>query len=426
MTARGTKALLALGAAAGSVVLIGAIAAACGQSVVGGDCASGYEACNGSCVPAGACTPGGLDARADGSLDGSFDDSALDGDGSDEVDDGAFIDGKGRDRPFIDGKQDGPDGGGDGGGDGVGEVPDGCPPPPYDTPANCGACGVVCSGDTPVCKGVDDAGTLGCSSPCAIGETYCAGVCVDTTIDAFNCGACGVVCPTGLCNGGKCRGARAGHVVAIGHDYAAATPTSAVAQVVVNAVFLPPSNPVRVLGFEQWSDATAVKNVGGALDAASASSGRKYTESVVVTEADFLAQLNIDKIDVAIIYDQPSAPAGMLATFGADVDAKLTSFTQSGGVIIVLDGGSATGEMPQLMTSAGLLDVSAHTTITGKTVDVVAFADAIGIGVLTPYLAPTRSVTLTTTEAPSPVAVVVVEEPTSKGAVVVHKVVRKP
>ena len=419
----------AVAAAFIAVVAFGSavVAASCGNSVVGGDCADGYELCSGACVLRGACTPG---------FDGGDSSILLDGDESD-VDDpdgvGRHDSDAGREDVSSTEASDADARSGDGA-DGDGRIPDGCPAPPFDNVSNCGACGVVCSGDTPVCKpvgsstdgGVDAATPFACASPCEGTEKLCSGVCVDTDIDPFNCGGCGIFCPTGLCNGGKCRGARTGHMVAIGHDYTSATPTSAVAQVVVNAVFLPSTNPVRVLAYDQYADPVAEANVGKILDAASIKSGRAYVRTVAASADEVLTKLNIDSFDLMLFYDQPKAPAGTLATLGVDLSAKLKSFNETGGVVVVLDGGGGIGEMPKFFTAAGLLGVSSQTTITGKTVDVVAPADAIGIDVLTPYLAPSKSVTFTLSDPPSSTSVVVVQEPTSTGPVVIHRVVRKP
>jgi Stigma-specific protein, Stig1 len=64
---------------------------------------------------------------------------------------------------------------------------------------NCGACGYVCAGSTPICN----QGTCG---NCPPGYTVCSGVCVDLLDDRLNCGACGNVCPDGYgCGIGECQ-----------------------------------------------------------------------------------------------------------------------------------------------------------------------------------------------------------------------------
>ncbi len=408
----------------------GALFAACGDTVVDGECADGYETCGGRCVRAGTCSPStdsGLDASADGSADGS--------DGSDTEDDVTSSDGHNDtldaasdvDRDAIDGETTTSDADTSplDGADGDVTPVDGCPAPPYVTPSNCGACGVTCSGDTPLCKD-DGTGRFACASPCTPPEKLCGGVCVDTTIDPLNCGTCGNVCPTGLCNGSTCRGARSGHAVVIGHDYATSLPTSAAGKVVSNGVFLPSTNPVRVLWLDQYADPGAESAVTKILDNTASLTGRTWKRTVAPTSSDVLTKLGIDAFEVLVVLDQPNAPAGELASIGGDLDAKITSFTQTGGVVVVLDGGGGRGEMPAFLDASGILSTSAHTTISGKTVDVIAPADAIGIDVLTPYFAASKSVTFTLTVAPSPSIVVVVQEPTSIAPVVIHRVVKKP
>ncbi|MBI2388821.1 MAG: hypothetical protein HYV09_04310 [Deltaproteobacteria bacterium] len=426
--------------------LIAVLAVGCGQAVVDGACADGYEPCDGACRPAGTCSllapDGGGDVTLDGTPDGVTDgggdgelDSA-DGDLDALVDDArdALVDdardalADGASDALADAATDGDldaladgAGAGDATGDAVG---DGCPPPPYTSTSHCGACGVVCSGATPMCKKALD-GSYGCGPVCDVPTTLCGTTCTDLEVDPVNCGGCGKTCPTGLCNGGKCRGARAGHVVIIGHDYVGAAPSLAVGRVVVNAVFLPPKNPVRVLAYEQYADAAAISSVKAILDAGALGSGRTYVKTTSTTLVDFRDRLRIDDYDVALIFDQPSAPAGALDTVGADMKLSLDSFSRVGGVVVVLDGGGGVGQMPSYLTSAALLATTGQTTVTGKALDVVAPGDAVGVGVLTPYSAPSRSVSLTTTEPPSSSLITVVSEPTSSKPVVLHRVVFK-
>ena len=65
-------------------------------------------------------------------------------------------------------------------------------------PANCGACGTVCTGNL-ACSG----GT--CSPTCLPGLDKCGNVCVDRKIDNNHCGACDNKCPAGQgCVNGQC------------------------------------------------------------------------------------------------------------------------------------------------------------------------------------------------------------------------------
>src|SRR5450432_2058511 len=65
---------------------------------------------------------------------------------------------------------------------------------------HCGNCATACTGTTPVCS------STGCSSSCPVGAIQCqGGACAVTSSDNANCGACGMVCSGGsACSGGSC------------------------------------------------------------------------------------------------------------------------------------------------------------------------------------------------------------------------------
>jgi len=406
----------------------------CGDAVVGGECADGYEYCDGACRPSSVCHPSDgagdvtVDAPSDSATDAGEADSTADSSASDStLSDSTLSDSSAVDSPDSPGAETTTGDTGVVGSDTsvVDTGPaDTCPAPPYNTTSNCGACGVACSGTTPLCKTKLD-GTFACGPVCDAPTTLCPAGCVDLDVDPSNCGSCGKVCPTGLCNGGKCRGAKAGHVVVIGHDFVGTTPAMAVSRVIVNAVFLPAKNPVRLLAYEQWADPVAIANVKAILDDGALASGRTYVKTSAMTLAEFRDRLLVDDFDAALVFDQPKAPAGALDTIGADTKLSLDSFSRIGGVVVVLDGASGVSEMPRFLTASTMLGTSGHTVVTGKPVDVVAPADAVGVSVLSPYSAPTRSVSFTVTEAPSASLVTVVSEPVSTRPVVLHKVVFK-
>lgn len=447
---------LALGGAIalGFAALAALAVPACSSPVVGARCADGYDPCGVRCVPSGTCggdaLPDASDAAdsrdatvpdvppaddADAIVDSTvvLPDTAIStdatdtgsaGDASDALDSTDCSDADAGLDVLVSA-------------DAADTNVDACPAPPFDSPGNCGACGVVCAGATPVCKPVAasaaDAGadasapTHACAPLCDPPTTNCSGSCIDLSIDSDNCGLCGTFCPSGLCNGGKCRGARVGHYVTIGHDYAGVVPSAAVAQVLANAVFLPTTNPVKVLAFDGWAD----KNFGGAVDSVgkilgSGKSGRAWSPTRVGTEAEILAKLNIDAFDVLLVYDQPNAPAGSLATLGDDLAAQLLSFGQSGGVVVVLDGGGGRAEMPWFLRQSGVLDVTEERSATGLTLETLAFSDAVGLGVLSSYLAPSRSVSFGLGAALSKDLVSIIDDPASSRPVVLHTVVRKP
>ncbi|MBL8600472.1 MAG: hypothetical protein JNK72_00965 [Myxococcales bacterium] len=73
--------------------------------------------------------------------------------------------------------------------------------------ANCGRCGAVCAGQTPLCATSD--GVTACSSGCASGQQRCDGACSNPQSDVLNCGTCGTVCAavanaTRACTSGRC------------------------------------------------------------------------------------------------------------------------------------------------------------------------------------------------------------------------------
>ncbi len=66
-------------------------------------------------------------------------------------------------------------------------------------PANCGACGHICSGTDNLCQQGN------CVSSCSGGQTKCGNSCVDTKTDKNNCNSCGNACSgTQTCNNGAC------------------------------------------------------------------------------------------------------------------------------------------------------------------------------------------------------------------------------
>lgn len=73
--------------------------------------------------------------------------------------------------------------------------------------ANCGTCGVVCSGATPVCNAPSSGGRR-CESVCGAVLSLCGASCVDTDTSLLHCGACGNACTpahgTGRCGAGAC------------------------------------------------------------------------------------------------------------------------------------------------------------------------------------------------------------------------------
>lgn len=386
------------------------LAGGCGSenSLVGGACAPGYEVCDGRCVPIGQCAgaDGSLDGPLDGAPDGSVDGS-LDGD----------LDGQ-ADGSSTDGSSDGSaaDGGADAG--------DACPPPPYTTAAACGACNVQCTAPNDTCR-LDGNAVYTCQPPCAAPTMLCDGVCIDVSSDPFNCGACGKVCPSNLCSAGVCQGATPGDIVVIGHDYRDALAGSSQAKVLTNAVFIPTTNPLRILSYERHAEPQAVANVKSIIKSAAGTRALAYTVSN--TAADLASPALAQSYDVVLVYDQRTGNAAALQAEGTSWKPHLATFTKAGGIVVALDGNAGQGNMPVLVTSAGLLDLAGHTTIpAGTRVNIVAPADRIATLVATPYGTFNRSVTFQSNEPSGGVVTWVAREDLNPGdgdPIVIHKVV---
>ena len=384
------------------------------NSVVDGSCAEGYSECGRRCVdtssdpehcggcsvgcaPGEACVGGVCGGALDGSVGGSLDGSA-------------------------DGSNDGSLEGGDVDGS-LGDGSDACPPPPYVTAAACGACGIVCTAPNSRC--VNQGGTFACGPPCAAPLVECNGACVDLQNDPVNCGACGKFCPSNVCVAGVCQGSTPGDIVVIGHDYRTGAAASSQAKVLTNAVFIPRSNPLRILSYEQFADAGAVANVKGILQ--SAASGRTLAITVSTNPTALQSGTLSQAYDVIIVHDQQGGAPVALATIGAGWAAALQTFAKAGGVIVTLDGAGGQGGMPSLLTSANLLDLPSHQAIAaGSLIGIVAPSDSVGSLVIGPYGAYNQTVTLQPNEPNGGNVTYVARQivaGTPADPVVVHKIV---
>jgi hypothetical protein len=429
------------------------------NAVVGGSCAAGHTDCDGVCVEVvtdpdncGACghvcasgmcvggscgshTDGSTDARRDAPRDGGTRDAiTTDGtthDGRHDTSDGATLD-----APSLDvAKLDGPRADGTLGDGTAADAPstdgastDACTPP-YTTTSSCGACGAMCpAGDvcTPVLDAGADAGTYACAPLCTAPLTDCGGTCVDLTSDPLNCGACDRVCPSGICIMSMCAGSALGDIVVIGHDYASSNVRVSEGDILANAVFLPPTNPLRVLSFEEYAVATQVANVKSVLKKAALTSGRQINFTVVDDYTLVPADLAASSFDVLLVYDQGNAAPGTLSTVGSAWQASVETFVEIGGDVVVLDGASgANPQMTDLLTSASLLDTTAEVRVaSGTQLFVVASGDAVGNFVVSPYAAQTDTVSFVTSATNGGNITYVVDDGSDAAAVpvVIHRI----
>jgi hypothetical protein len=259
---------------------------------------------------------------------------------------------------------------------------------------------------------------LHCTAPLVA----CRGVCISVQSDGANCGACGKICPSNICIAGECQGATPGDVVLIGHDFTDATAGSAQTKVLINALSIPTTDPIRILSFEDGASATAVAQMKGLA------SGAITNRAVSFTRAGSASSLTSATLaaayDIIVIHD---ASAVDPITTGASWAGSLGTFAAKGGVIVALDDGGS--PMPQLMSSAALLTVGSHTVLpAGAHLMVSAAADVVGAQVLSPYAGFGAAVSFQGLPAQSPDLTWVVRVKLGNGspgdAVVVHRIVR--
>ncbi len=399
MAARPKKLRFAL-AMLGVVVSLGLLGQGCNteNSLVGGECAPGYVLCGARCT-------------------------ATCGDGSSADDGGGATDADGR---FDGSSNDGSPGDGSNGDSSIGDGSSGdaCPPPPYVTPAACGACGIVCTAPTSACL-LNGAGDWACALPCTPPLVACNGRCVDLENDPLNCGACGKICPSNICVARVCQGSTPGDVVLVGHDYRDAIGGMSQTKVLTNAMFIPTSNPLRVLSYEQFANAAIVAKVKSLVAGAAGTRVINYT---VANDPDPLRSTTLAKdYDVVLVHDQSSAAAGSLAPIASTWAGPLDTFAKAGGVIVALDGAGGAGAMPELVSNAGLLDLAGHTSIApGTQVSIVAPGDRVGSLVVSPYAVVERSVTFQSNQPNGGNVVFVAQERVGAvlgDPVVIHRVV---
>jgi hypothetical protein len=139
------------------------------------------------------------------------------------------------------------------------------------------------------------------------------------------------------------------------------------------------------------------------------------------TDSDIPGKLTTTNFEVLLVFDQPKAGANTLGPLGTSWQSTLTSYLQAGGVVIVLDGATAT-DMPVFLTNAQLLNVTAQTQLSNTTQVVnAAPGDIVGNGVASPYRVTNRSSRFAADPASSTITYVIYDQ-TDMQPVVVHKV----
>jgi stigma-specific protein Stig1 len=393
---------------------------ACGSdSLVGGGCREGLSECSLKCVDLRAdqancgvcghsCAAGQVCSA--GTCSGAVSDASDDGADA-STNDGALGDGALGDGALGDGAL----------GDGSGDAGDGGPlcTPPFDTAERCGDCNTKCAEPTPVC-GLQ--GTFKCLSRCEAPLVACGAYCINTFSDDKNCGMCGKVCASGICQSGKCVGKGFGHEIIIGMDDSDDTLSQASAQVELlgNAVFLGGNGKVRVLAYDEFADPATVARIQTWIMAEAMQRGRMVTLTSSSGWGALPEELAVTKYEVLLVYDQLLAPRDQMATSGTLWNGAMSAYAKGGGIIVVLDGGSA-GRMRDLLNNGGLLPVSDESDVTGTQVTVDAPTDVVGLNLPNVFAAKKSTVAFTTSQVADNLHVFVVKDMAMR-PVVIHSV----
>jgi hypothetical protein len=296
---------------------------------------------------------------------------------------------------------------------------------PFNTAAHCGECETKCEAPSNLCDCTGD--DCRCVSECEAPLLQCGTTCADPNTDATHCGSCFVGCASGLCENGICAGSLPGHVVLMCTSLRQARQNHPQTVLFGNAAFLPSSSLVRVLTYAEYADPTAEERVAQALDWSAAARGRKYVTTVAGDQSDLPSLLTIRDYDVLVVLDQPNARAGELAGIGAAWQTSLERFVGSGGTVIVLGGSEGVAEMPDFITSAGLLEVDDATSLpSSASLYVRAPSDGVGVNALSPFQSVGETCTYSTSQSPDQSTVYVVTDAPAEaalgGPVVIHRV----
>jgi hypothetical protein len=255
---------------------------------------------------------------------------------------------------------------------------------------------------------------LTCEPPLVL----CHGLCISVDSDPMNCGACGRICPSNICVAGVCQGATPGDVVLIGHDMASTWSGSVQAKVLSNAVSIPTTDPIRVLSYEAQIDSSITVNTRNVLRTNISGRSIQFTYATPDSVDNMYLYASYD---VVLIHGAPVANAAALGTRWAPA---LTHFTKSGGVLVAIDGGDT--QMPELVSATGLLSIGWHQKLlTGTQLTVTAPNDSIGAKLLSPYSSFGTSVGFdVATPESADVRYVVRTSDASELPVVIHKIAR--
>lgn len=244
-------------------------------------------------------------------------------------------------------------------------------------PEHCGSCDVQCQA-TQLCY----AGT--CVDECEPTQLRCGRACVDADQDPTNCGACGLTCASGICRAGSCADSFPGHVVVVGHGFAA-DDVEAIGRLLGNAVLLVDGDPVRVLAYDEFSDEAVVARIDATIDAAAAAKGRSWTK---VRGSSLSIPFLLAYAEVLLVYPQTLATDDSLNKDAESWGLAMRTFAARGGVIVVVEGGADRNSGTVNILAPSTLGPARRVLRTQEDLVVVAPADSIAT-TLPPKYSPT-------------------------------------
>jgi hypothetical protein len=265
-----------------------------------------------------------------------------------------------------------------------------------------------------------------CQPQCAPLAELCDGTCSDLETDPDHCGSCDNVCQSGYCFQGSCVGGTFGHVVLMCIDYKETARSSPIQRLLGNSIFLPGTRLTRILAFDGFTPTALRDNVDLTLSWAAGEGGESYRLTHESDSSKIPSRLSIENFDTFLVYSQPDAPSGQLATLGAAWKLPINGFVDDGGAVVVLSG----GEMREFIGQAGLLSVTAETDVSGAPLFNRTPTDAVGVNVLSPFQARPNTCRFTTSELPGPgLSYVITGNPppaAPDGPVVLHRILTRP
>jgi hypothetical protein len=273
---------------------------------------------------------------------------------------------------------------------------------------HCGSCDNACDPGE-FCLGGQ------CVGECDDPLTRCGTLCVDLLWDPNHCGSCNNRCISGICAGGACADATAGHLVVIGHNFTNATVV--MQRLAGNAVFLSSGVPVRVLVFEGDATPESIDGTDQAIEYVANENGRTWERQVAI---DGLVTLQLATADVFVIYAQQNARNNELEKYGESWGVALSGFLRQGGVVVLFDGvGDNQGtfqilEPAQIFEAEGLLEISS-----GATLSVIDLSDQIALNVAQRYISRGETVGFESISTPGNVVV----QDSDEVPVIVHRVI---